>query len=267
MLTSSKVIISMIRSVLAVLILAFSLVMQGCSGCSCGCGSKGGPEGYQIAIDPTFYPVDFGEKNVYVIGFIEDVLLEISRISNMRFQKITTGWDTLLSGLKQGKYQAVISSMAPHSFNKAEYNYSEDILSFGPVMLMAEDAKPVTLANMPKGRVGVIYGSPTVFLVEKYPAILISNFDSYPDLLSALVDGHIDAALMNTVDAAGYLNETFYKKIKITGSPLTDQALRLVTVKDKNNGLMRSFESALHKLKKEKTYQKLLIKWQLAPES
>jgi len=231
---------------------------------SCGCSTeKAG--GYRIAIDPNWYPLNFAERDVYVLGFTEDLLLEISRLSNMRFEKMVVNWDTLYSGLKGGQYDALLSALPPYQFNQAIYEFSQDFLGIAPVLLTEKAAKYQSFGDLSGKMAGVLSDSPTILLVQKYPDILIRTFNSYPEMLEALEGGAIDAGVMERLSAVGYLNDNFYGRLKIAGSPLSDQAIRLIVLKDKNEKLLRTFDQALSKLKKNKTYDKLLLKWGLSP--
>lgn len=231
--------------------------------CSTGKGSDGA---YRIALDTNWYPLNFQEKNAYVLGFTDDLLFEISRISGLQFEKITTNWDMLLPGLQKEKYDAVLSSLPPYNFNKAQYDFSEGFLSVGPVLVTNPQAKFASLAEMKQKIIGILSGSRDIMLVQRYPDVLIRMFDSNPEMLAELERNGVDGAIIEVIPAVGYLNDVFYQKLKMATPPLNDQALRLVTVTGKNTTLQRSFNKALAKLKKNKTYQKLLVKWNLTLE-
>ncbi len=246
-----------IRRVGIFFLLILSLFLESCS------FEDAKTSAYRIGIDSSWFPVDFQEKNPFVLGFTEELLLEISRMTGMKFEKINANWNTLLPDLKKEKYDAVLSSLPPYNFNLGQYEFSEPFLEIGPVLITGIDSKYKDLEQMKLKIVGLLLGSKDIMIVQKYPDIIIQMFDSYSEMLSQLEKGAVDGAIIQLVPAVGYLNDTFYDKLKIATPPLNKEALRLVTLKDKNDFLRKKFDKALNKLKNKKTYQNLLKKWNL----
>ncbi len=238
-------------------IFLFAVLLQSCS------SEDGGDRGaYRIAVDPNWYPVNFQDKISFVAGFTDDLLLEISRVGGLRFEKVSSNWDTLFSGLKKKDYDGVLSVLAPYNFNRAQYDFSGDFLEIGPVLITAPKAKFHKLSEMNMKIVGILSGSRDIMIIQKYPQVLIRMFDTSPEMLAELEKGSIDGVVAERILAAGYLNDTFYQKLKIQ-EPLNNQAIRLVSLKGEQSPLQRKFDKTLQKLKRSKTYQKLLDKWNL----
>ncbi len=230
-------------------------------GCSCGSGS--GRQGLRIGIDPNWYPIDFGRQESYVNGFTEDVLLEIARYSGIEFQRIPANWDNLLDGMKEKKYDAVLTSLPPYDFNNAKYDFSTNFLDLGPVLIVPVDTQHFDLSKMGGELVGVIIGDPSVLILQKYPETIIRNYNSIPELLTALVNGEIEGALLNRIPAVSYVRDLYAGKLKIASAPLTDAGLHLVAVKGKHHHLIQLFNKSLDHFKKKKKLQSLLQKWEL----
>jgi len=234
------------------------LILQACS-----CGNGGLSRGtLRIGIDPNWYPVDFGTQTSYVNGFTEDLLLEIALYSGIEFERMPANWDNLLDGLREKKYDAVLTSLPPYEYNRAKYDFSGNFLDLGPVLIVPADVQEMDLDNPKGGLVGIISGASTVFELEKHPGVIIRNFDSIPDLLNAVVAGAVDAALLDRIPAVNYVGDLYAGKLKIVGSPLTEAGLHLVAPK-RNARLVGLFNSSLDRLKKNKTLDTLLKKWQL----
>src|SRR5579862_3354474 len=85
----------------------------------CGCDHSVSRSAIKIGVDSNWYPLAFGAQNSYVNGFTEELLLDIARQSGLEFEKIPANWDAIFEGLKQGRYQAVLSSLPPYEFNTA----------------------------------------------------------------------------------------------------------------------------------------------------
>lgn len=235
-----------------------SLFLHGCS-----CSSDGKSGAVRIGIDPYWYPIDFGQQESYVNGFTEDLLLEVARHSGLHFERITANWDNLLDGMREKKYDAIITSLPPYEFNTAKYDFSETILDLGPVLIVPVNAAQTELSKMGGELVGVVTGDPAVLQLQKYPDIIIRNYNSIPELLNALTAGDIEGALLNRIPAANFVSDLYAGKLKIASSPMTDAGLRLVLPKGKQQHFLTLFNKSLSSLNKKKKLKALLKKWNL----
>lgn len=225
----------------------------------CGCGNSQ-KDVLRIGVDTNWYPLNFGAQTSYVNGFTEELLLEIAHDSGMEFQLVYANWDTLLDGLREKRYDAVLTSMPPYEFHAAKYDFSTNFLDLGPVLIVQEDAKKDQLKEMEGDLVGIIQGDPAVALVEKFPGIIIREFKSIPDLLSAVAVGEINGAVLGSVPAVNYVGDLYAGELKIVSAPMTDAGLHLVGPK----GSVAKFDRQLKALKGKKHYQELLQKWQFS---
>ena len=242
------------------LLLFLSILFQ-----SCGCGS-GQRHGFlRIGIDSEWYPIDFGPQQAYVNGYTEDLLLEIARYSGIEFEKVEANWDSLLDGLREKKYDAVLTSLPPSPFNTAKYDFSHPFLDLGPVLIIPVDGSHTDLGQMKGELVGLIAGDPASLILQRYPEVIMRNFRSIPDLLNAVASGEIEGALLNKIPAVNYVDDLYAGKLKIVSQPLTDAGIRLIAAKGKSEHLLRDFNKSLKSLKKKKKLQSLLKKWNLDP--
>jgi ABC-type amino acid transport substrate-binding protein len=188
--------------------------------------------------------------------------LEIAVYSGLEFEKIPANWDSLLAGMKEKKFDAVITSLPPYSYNMAKYNFSQNFLDLGPVLVVPMGAKLTELSHMEGELVGVIAGDPSVLLLQKYGDIIVRNYPGIPDLLDAIVAGEIQAALLSQIPAVSYVKDLYQGQLKIASEPLTQEGLHLASPKE-NEQVVRLFNKSLDQMKKKKKIQMLLKKWQL----
>ncbi len=226
-----------------------------------GCSS--GRNEYTIGVDPNWYPLNFGAQNSYVNGFTDEVLLDISTGSSIDFLKIEANWDSLLDGLKNGTYDGVLTSLPPYEFNQALYDFSQNFLNIGPVLIVPEDSPHTTLKTMANELIGIITGDPAVLLLQKQGDLIVRNYPTIPDLLEAVANADIEGALLNLVPAGNYVADLYSKKLKIVGQPLDNTGLHLVVLKGKQSHLLYQFNSALSTLEQKKRLSARLKKWQL----
>jgi polar amino acid transport system substrate-binding protein len=243
---------------LRTILLTFCLILHGCS-----CSSGSTRNALRVGVDPQWYPIDLSNQQPYVTGFCAEFLAEVAKYSGLEFEWINRNWDNLAEGLKEGKYEAILSSLEPYDSNRARYDFSNVFLSLGPVLLLPANAKEVELENLGGQLVGILTGDATVLILQKYPDIIVRNFSSIPELLQALVNGDIEAALLNRIPAVNFVRDLYAGKIKIASAPLTDAGLRMITLKGGAPYKLKQFNNSLEQLEKKKVLSALLKKWQL----
>lgn len=232
--------------------------------CACGSSSK---KPYEIAVDPLWYPLELMGREKGVLGFSTDLLKEISQEESIQFSLLSTNWDSLMEGLSKKNYQGILSSLYPYDFNEKIYRFSHLYLKTGPVLVVPLQSPFNAFSKLGGKEVGVITGSPSVLIVEKYPEILIRSYDTIPHLLNDLAAGHLDGAVIPILAAEGYVQDLYKNQLQIVTPPLNEEGLRLITLKSENPTLIEKFNEGLAKLEENKRYNALLIKWGLKGNS
>lgn len=226
------------------------------------CGPSDGDR-VRLGVDPSWSPLQFGATQPYVNGFVEDLLLEISHYSGLRFEKVPANWDALYEGLQQGLYDGVLTSLPPYNYNLALYDFTPNFLSLGPILVVPTREERLHLADFKGELIGIISQDPAVLLLEKEPSLVIRTFPSIPALLEALARGEIQGALLNQLFAGQYVRDLFQGELKLVGAPLTDEGLHLITLKGKGGSWVYEFERSLEQMKKKKKLNALSKKWLL----
>ncbi len=227
---------------------------------SCTSGKK---VTYRVGIDPNWYPLNLEAFQPYVNGYTDDLLLEISRYTGIEWVRLDANWDSLLEGLHEKKYDAVLTSLSSYNFNLAKYDFSKNFLDLGPVLIVPVNAQSNDLTKLSNEVVGVLKGDPAVLLLQKYSEIIVRKYDAVPDLLNAVASGSLEGALLDRLTASGYVKDLYAGRLKISSDPLTDAGLHLICLKDQQKHLVFLFDQTLLQLKKQKKLKALQKKWQL----
>ena len=218
---------------------------------------------YEIGIDPSWYPLNFQERQKNILGFSTELLTQIALEEKISISVLNTNWDTLLEGLKEKKYQAILTSLYPYNFNEQFYSFSNVFLDIGPVLVAPIASEDLSLKSLSGKAVGALEQSPEILLLEKDPTIFIRTYPSVPDALNDLVSENIQAALLPVLTTSAYIDHLYFRKLKIASKPLNEDGLRLVTLKDASPELIKKFNKELEKMKENGEYEKLLSKWAL----
>lgn len=228
------------------------------------CCSSSSKNQYVVGIDPMFYPQDFSGKGPYVLGFSIDLLQAIAQIERIPIQRSTISWDNLLEGLNKHQYQAILSSMESHLFNADKFQFSENYLDTGPVLVIKKNGKDVL--KLKEIQVAVSSEELAALAIEHYPSALVKIYETDLKGLQATESGQVDAALVDQLVAVGYVNDLF-RSLQISSEPLNDVGLKLVTLHKSHPPFIKYFNRGLEELKRSGEYEKLLLKWKLAPAS
>lgn len=218
---------------------------------------------YKVARDPSWYPLNLMGKGASVLGFTDDVVREIAEEKDLPISLYLSSWASLEEGLKQKRFDAIISPIPPIlGFEKA-YSFSDPILLLGPVLLVHVHTIVNSLDDMKGKEIAIQTGSSEVFVLEKLPDINIRNYDSLPKALEDLAAEKIDGVLMPILPATSYVHDLYLGQLKIVTPPLTQEALRLITLKDEYPRLLSAFNKGLQELQSTNQYKDLLKKWYL----
>lgn len=241
----------MIRAILLLALLFFG-----------GCSDKP-KEKIKIGVDSSWYPLNFGKQNAYVNGFTDELLLEVARHMHVEFEKLPATHDTLFFGLKEKRYNAVLTSLPPYTYNLAKYDFSQNILRVGPVLIVSTGAKKKKLDQMEWMTIGILAGDDPTLILRKYPNIMTRSYMSTIELLNAVVGGDVSGALLDRIPAVGYTTDLYQGKLIIATIPLDHAGIHLIAEKGKHEAFVKSFNDSITFLKKKKFYKDLLQKWSL----
>jgi polar amino acid transport system substrate-binding protein len=227
------------------------------------CTPRKAPQRLSVGVDATWAPLEFGNQTAYVNGFVEDLLLEIAKEKQVVFEKVNVGSDALLQGLHEKKYDAVLTSMSPYNYNLAKYDFSQNFLDLG-LVLITEKNSPAKLLDDLKGEfIGVILSSQGEDFLQNYPEVGIRTFDQIPPMLDALVAGDISGALLENIPAVNYVEDLYQEQLKIAHHPMTKKGLHMIAPRQNEGDVVEVFNSGLIRLKRSKKFKEMLKKWSL----
>ncbi len=232
--------------------------------CACfSCSSPSNLKTYRIGFDPSFYPVHLKGKEANVFAFSSELLKEIGQIKKVHFERVSVSWDNLLWGLKENKYEAMISAMQPYNFNLSKYSFSDIFLPTGPVLVVRRNSAIGSLEDMQDKYLAFEESNENFTLLEKYPQIIIKPYQNIPNALDQLEKGQVEGVLISAIFAKNYIQDFFEDQLMIATPPLTDEGLKAVTLREKSPQLISLFNEGLEELKRSGRYKELLIKWNL----
>lgn len=242
--------------------IAFLLVVA----LSCGCSGKKKPVVYQIGIDRSWYPLEISGQEKNLLAFSVELLVEVAKEENLQLSVQNMNWDNILWGLREHKYNGMLSSMRPYTFYLKDYSFSSPYLMTGPVLVVPKDSKIKGIKQLKGQEVGVVRGSSAALILQKVPGIILKGYGTIAQTLDGLSKMEINAAAIEVLIAQNYVRDIYSDSFKIASAPLSDEGIRLITLHGDAPELVKRFDHGLKRMKKTGAYDKLLEKWGLSPD-
>ncbi|MEZ5315141.1 MAG: transporter substrate-binding domain-containing protein [Chlamydiales bacterium] len=216
-----------------------------------------------IGRDTNWVPLNFDRKTIHINGFTNALIQELNLLEKTNFQIIDVSWDQLLQGLEKKNYTAVLTSLDPNAISKEIYTFSDPFLLTGPVLVTPIDGDIHSLADLENTTVGAYAYDNSVLILQNYPSILIETYQSILNALQAVKEGRLAGALIPHLEAQSFLGTIYDQTLRISTPPLSDQGLRLITLKNQHPNLIKNFNHGLKKLQKNGNYCTLQRRFRL----
>jgi polar amino acid transport system substrate-binding protein len=224
----------------------------------------GGKE-IKIGSDTTYPPFEtVNDKTKVIEGFDPDLMDEICKRANCKAKFTTTAWDGIFVALAQGQFDAVVSGVTITDERKKTIDFSEPYLRFGQVVLVRADESAITGVDSLTGKKVAVQTGTTND--EKASALQkegkigdVKRYDTFALAVKALINKDVDAVVIDSFAADGYINVN-KDQLKKVGQPFTSDALG-IALKQGDTTLKQAFDAALEQIKSDGTLDNLYKKW------
>lgn len=253
-----------------VMLVGLALVLGGCGGQSAGdkqepaqeeqgAAEDTGSEKFSYAMSGLYKPFNYKEGG-QLTGFDVEIGAEIAKRMGMEADPVTNPWETIIQGLKAGKYDAIIGSMAITEERKEQVNFTRPYYRSGAQVFVAADNEEITTADDLKGKkIGVVKASTFRDVALEYTDEKnVTGYDSDVIALQELPTGRIDAVI--TDQMVGFEAIKNELKIKDVGEPLWVDEMAIPIMKD-NTELLEKVNAALEEMIADGTYDTISEKW------
>ena len=218
---------------------------------------------YRVGVDPSWYPLRISGKESYIYAFSNELLEAIGQEERIHFVRINRTWDNLMDGLEKGHYEAMLSSMVPHIFLEKRFSFSNLFLQTGPVLVLPAGREESLLKDMKGKEIAVDSLSTEVALLKQFPEVTIHYYPSIPLGFDELLSGNYDGLTIGNLQARSYLRDLYRGRVVIATEPLSEEGLRLITLKGEKGFLVERFNQGLEKLRKSGKLEQLMKKWEI----
>ncbi len=223
----------------------------------------------KFASEATYPPFESVKASGELQGFDIDIAKAICEKENLKCSFSNQPWESLLTGLELGKFDAIISAMDITDERKERVNFSTPY--FSPTGSFVA-RKSTNIAATPEGLKGKAVGvqkgtSFEKYLNQQYKGIIkLKTYPSFQNVMLDLKADRLDAALGDTPIIDDWLKNNDAKKLfALVGKPVEDAEVFGVgfgiALKKGNTALLEKINNGLASIKKDGTYEKILLNY------
>lgn len=217
----------------------------------------------KIGVDPTFFSSPVGNKQGLVYAFSMELFEEIFKPTRYDIIYQELSFDNTLQSLDELTSDLVISSIPILFETKLLYNFSSTFLSLGDIFVSRKNETSANFKNY-GGKIIAVSNNPEIIsLFANYPTVKLTYYTFIPQVLENITNYSVDGAIIPYISLSSHLSPEYRRLLNIQTNKLTNTGLRLLSLKNKNNSIIKTFNKRLAILIDNGTFEKLLIKWNL----
>lgn len=221
----------------------------------------------RIAVENAYNPFNFiDEATGQAVGYDYDLFAEACTRLNCKTEFVQTSWDTIVAvmgGTGQPEFDIAADGITITDERAQHVDFSTPYIKLSQQILVKADETRFTNAEELKAlddfKVGAQPGTTNYDLsVELFGEDHVVAFDQYGLIVQALINGDIDATVMDNVAGEGYIGAN-PDKLKLVGDPLTSEELGFVFAK--GSDLVDPINQVLAAMEADGTLDTIYAKW------
>lgn len=212
-----------------------------------------------FATDSTYPPMEY-EENGKIIGFDMDVAAEVARRLGVKFEAVSAKWDGLLPGLKEKKYDAVISTMNVTDERKKEVDFAS-YTALDQVFVVRPDSQPVKKLEELVGKVvAVQVGTTSEDMAKAVKGVKeIKSFDQFDTTFVELKNKKADVIVVD--EPVGlYFAKKDPKTFVVSGQAAQAEPVG-IAIRKEDKELREAIEKAVDAMKKDGKFKEISMTW------
>ena len=213
---------------------------------------------WRVGMDPSFPPFEMVEGG-QIVGLDADLARAIADQWGVQVDLVGVGFDGLIDAVRTGRVDAAISAIPYDPLLTRDVRFSRPYFDAGWRVVVLPDSAIHTLADLAGKKVAVEWGSEGDMwarrLRRKYPGLTLVLKPSLDEALRALLDGEVDAAVVDGVTALQHAH-----RVREILPPLSHEGY-VVVVPYRAPLLHRAVDEALLRLEQEGVLKALVERW------
>lgn len=196
------------------------------------------------------------------VGWDYEVVPEICKRINCTVEFKQAAWDGIFPAMQAGEYDMLADGVTVTDERKQMVDFSEPYVTIGQVLLIRSDETIDDLEafkSNPDTLVGTQIGTTNEIVAKNnFPESQVKSFEDFPGAVAALLSGDVDAVVIDTVSAVGFINDN-PGKLQVGPTLTSDEQLAFVF--PPGSDLTAAVNAALDSMKADGTLKQLNDKW------
>lgn len=222
--------------------------------------SKNGKEKVlRVGSDTNFPPFEYKEDGK-LSGFDMELIQAVADKMGAKLEVKDITFSDLIPAVKEGRVDAVISGMEATAARSKDLSFCDPYCPAGYSILTEKSDDAIQGWDDLKGKViATQTGTRHAEISIDFGAERVQAFDEKGNVIKALKDGDVDAAVIDTPVALYYAKHD--DALKVAGEPKVSENGLAIGVKKGNTELQKEINAALKAVKDDGTYGKMYAKW------
>ncbi|AEH44267.1 extracellular solute-binding protein family 3 [Thermodesulfatator indicus DSM 15286] len=217
-----------------------------------------------FAVDPTWPPMEFVNKDKQIVGFSIDYMKAAGKEAGFTPVFKSVAWEGIFAGLMAGEYDAICSSVSITEKRKKKMDFSIPYYKVRQAIVVPKDSNVKTLEDLVGKKVGAQIGTTGYFAIKKVKGIIAKSYDEIGLAMQDLINGNLDAVVCDDPVAANYAQqkEGFKDKLKFAGVIETKEAEYYgIAVRKGNKEVLDLINKGIKAVKEKGIEEQLIKKW------
>ncbi|TXK80076.1 basic amino acid ABC transporter substrate-binding protein [Paenibacillus sp. N3.4] len=244
------------------MVLAFALVLI-IALTGCGAKESAGTK-YKFATDAAYAPMEYMDKDK-LTGFDIDFLGEVMKEAGLPFEVAHTGWETMLTSVKQGsEYKGGIASISITDERKQSYDFSMPYFESVNMILVKEGSTIKNATDLKDKKVAVQISTTADILMSKIMGAdnkSLKRLDNNTLAFMELDNNGVDAVVADIAIIREYVKNNPKKKIVAIADPQNFESEYYGILLPKGSELKTKLDASIKKVIENGTYSNVYKKW------
>ncbi len=214
----------------------------------------------KVATGADYPPFEFQGQGGDLQGFDIDLIKAISKAADFEIEFQSLPFEGIIPALQSKTVDAAIAAMTINAERSKTVSFSRPYFKDGLAIVIPSDHKDITSLDSLKNKaIAVQIGTTSAQKASEIPNAKIRTFDSAPLTLQELLNGNVDAAIIDFPVTLYAIKKNNLKGIKIVEQLLTEEYLGIAT--PKNSPAVDTINKGLTTVLENGTYEQIYRKW------
>ncbi len=215
---------------------------------------------FTVAGSGVYPPFNYYDETGEIVGFDVDVGLEIAERLGVELNYETSAWDGLPDGLRAGRYDAILGSMAITEEREKIVSFTIPYYYSGAQLIVRGDSG-ITDTNQMEGKnIGIVTGETFMGDAEGIGAEVVL-YEDVNQILLELVNGRVDGMITDRLVALGGMKEMARGDELVMAGDLLRLEEMALAVRQEDNELRKKLDEIIEEMHADGTLRKISEKW------